>query len=159
MHPPSHSYQRRVISSNERPVFHRIPSRIMEVISRRWYEWLDRGPPLCGCGVGSRPPIRNRFFLLTLLQSGFAPQLTSLRSTVTSEQLSSSLVSLCVRAMLSADRGTAAARAQSLNFWHSSSQVIGRSAEPGTLEPSRSMRRPSRITTSTFPSGSFDVQL
>jgi len=38
----------------------------MEVISRRWYEWLDRGPPLCGCGVGSRPPIRNRFFLLTL---------------------------------------------------------------------------------------------
>jgi hypothetical protein len=31
------SYQRRVISSNERPVFHRIPSRIMEVISRVWY--------------------------------------------------------------------------------------------------------------------------
>jgi predicted MFS family arabinose efflux permease len=34
----SGSYQRRVISSNERPVFHRIPSRIMEVISRRWYQ-------------------------------------------------------------------------------------------------------------------------
>src|SRR4051794_37807334 len=36
------SYQRRVISSNERPVFHRIPSRIMEVISRRWYHWASR---------------------------------------------------------------------------------------------------------------------
>jgi 2-polyprenyl-6-methoxyphenol hydroxylase-like FAD-dependent oxidoreductase len=35
------SYQRRVISSNERPVFHRIPSRIMEVISRRWYDRLQ----------------------------------------------------------------------------------------------------------------------
>ena len=32
------SYQRRLISSNERPISHRIPSRIMEVISRRWYQ-------------------------------------------------------------------------------------------------------------------------
>ena len=42
------SYQRRVISSNERPVFHRIPSRIMEVISRRWYHKAGRSARLAG---------------------------------------------------------------------------------------------------------------
>jgi hypothetical protein len=30
--------QWRMISSNERATFHRIPSRRMEVISRRWYQ-------------------------------------------------------------------------------------------------------------------------
>jgi hypothetical protein len=34
---PAYSYQRRMISSSEGLAFHRIPSGMMEVISRRWY--------------------------------------------------------------------------------------------------------------------------
>lgn len=48
--------------------------------------------------------------------------------------------------IFASDTGLIEARAHSLNFCKSSSQVIGRSGVPGTLEPSRSKPPAERLS-------------